>query len=167
MQDRSIIDANKQIIQERNREKKGTEERWCDMARNCSPTPGLTCFLCFCAVSPNILAHCKLHFSSNLTLKVSINRDDCIEKALLQKAPRTLNFGFKSILYALRPFCGEGCKGQGSSSPHAKLSPKLNPTLGHPSHLHLYTAYIVYFCTSPNVNPVLSFILISLTLYSL
>ena len=151
MQDRSIIDANKQIIQERNREKKGTEERWCDMARNCSPTSGLTCFLCFCAVSPNILA--QLHFSSNLTLKVSINRDDCIEKAPLQKAPRTLNFGFKSILYALRPFCGEGCKGQGSSSPHAKLSPKLNPTLGHPSHLHLYTASKYTFAHPQMLTP--------------
>ena len=55
MQDRSIIDANKQIMQERNREEKGTEERWCDMARNCSPTPQVNLFpLLLRALSSNI-----------------------------------------------------------------------------------------------------------------
>ena len=87
MQDRSIIDANKQIIQERNREEKGTEERWCDMARNCSPTPRVNLFpLCH----QTYRAPCKLHFSSNLTLKVSFNGDDRIGRALLQKAPQLL-----------------------------------------------------------------------------
>ena len=139
MQDRSIIDANKQIIQERNREEKGTEERWCDMARNCSSTPGLTCFLCFCArCHQTYRAYCKLHFSSNLTLKVSINRDDCIERALLQKHLAYSTFASKASCMHWDHFEEKGAKGKGSSSPHAKLSPELNPI----SAIHLTYIFI-------------------------
>ena len=124
MQDRSIIDANKQIIQERNREEKGTEERWCDMARNCSPTPRVNLFpLCH----QTYRAPCKLHFSSNLTLKVSINRDDCIEKAVLQKAPRTHNILRRRVQRARAPL---------------PLMPNFPQSLTPPSAIHFTHIFI-------------------------
>ena len=142
MQDRSIIDANKQIMQERNREEKGTEERWCDMARNCSPTPQVNLF-------PLLLRALSSNISSTLQTPFLLQSDP---KSLHQlwwlywkgSSAKSIshNFCFKSILYALRPFWGEGCKGQGLLFLSSQTFPKAQP---HPRpSISLTTLYSLH-----------------------